>query len=107
MALLLQAAAERVVRVVVVRRELEDRAKLRRRLVVAADTEVGDPERLPDRRLVRLAALRLLERHCRLGGHALLQVLPALLEVVVDLAHCPPFRRRHSWHLHSLLPPLS
>ena len=56
-------------------------------LVVAADPEVRDPERLADRGLVRLAPLRLLERHGRLGGHPLLEMPAALLEVVVDLAH--------------------
>jgi hypothetical protein len=75
------------VRVVVVRGELEDRSELRRGLVVAADAEVRDPERLADRRLVRLAPLRLLERHGRLRGHPLLEMPPALLEIVVDLAH--------------------
>ena len=40
--LLLEAAAERVVRVVVGRRELEHRPELRRGLVVAADPEVRD-----------------------------------------------------------------
>ena len=74
-------------RVVVGRRELEDRPELVGGLVVAADAEVRDPERLADRRLVRLPPLRLLERHGRLCRHPLLQVPAALLEVVVDLAH--------------------
>ena len=88
LALLLQAAAERVVRVVVGRRELEHRAELLLGLVVAADAEVRDAERLADRRLVRLAPLRLLERDGRLRGHAVLEVRAALLEEVVGrLAH--------------------
>ena len=48
--------------VVVGRRELEHRAELRLGLVPALDAEVRDAERLADRRLVRLAPLRLLER---------------------------------------------
>ena len=83
--LLLQAAAERVVRVVVRRRDVEHRAELGLSLVVAVDAEVRDPERLADRRLVRLAPLRLLQRHGGLGGHALLRRAPALLEEAVGL----------------------
>src|SRR6185437_3407731 len=54
-ALLLEAAAERVVRVVVDRRELEQLAELGFGLAPAPDPEVRDPERLADRLLVRLA----------------------------------------------------
>src|SRR4029450_1514125 len=85
--LLLETAPERVVRVVVGRRQLEHRPELLGCLVVAPDPEVRDPERLADGGLVRLAALRLLERHGRLGGHPLTEMPLALLEVVVDLAH--------------------
>src|SRR5256714_7151171 len=88
--LLLEAAAERVVRVVVGRRKLEHLPELGLGLLPAVDAEVRDPERLADRRLVRLAALRLLERDRRLRGAALLQVGPALLEEVVGLAHVAP-----------------
>src|SRR5213078_3988140 len=68
--LLLEAAAERVVRVVVDRRELQHLAELCLGLAPAPDPEVGDSERLADRGLVRLAPLRLLERDGRLCGHA-------------------------------------
>src|SRR5207302_3904502 len=83
---LLEAAAERVVRVVVDRRDLERGSELSLRLAVAAEPEVGDPERLADRGLVRLAPLRLLERHRRLRGLAAAEPLAAFLEVVVDIA---------------------
>src|SRR5207247_679528 len=83
----LEAAAEGVVRVVVHGRELEHNAELLLRLAVPADPEVRDPERLADRRLVRLAALRLLERHRRLRRATLPEMRPALLEELVDLAH--------------------
>src|SRR5205085_644178 len=96
-ALLLEAAAERVVRVVVGRREFEHLPELGLRLLPAVDAEVRDPERLADRGLVRLAALRLLERHRRLRGAALLQVRPALLEEVVGLAHVSPRYEKFSF----------
>src|SRR5207248_6243886 len=86
-ALFFQAAAEGVVRVVVDRGELENLAELRLGLLVAVDAEVGDSERLADRRLVGLARLRLLEGDGRLRGHALLEVRTALLEEVEGLAH--------------------
>ena len=86
--LLLQGAAERVVRVVVGRRELEHRAELALRLAPALDPEVRDPERLPDRRLVRLEPLRLLERDRGLRGHALLEMVASALVEVVRVAHC-------------------
>ena len=73
--------------VVVRRRELEDGAELRLRLLPALDPEVRDPERLADRRLVGLEPLRLLERDGRLRGHALLEVGAALLEEVVRVGH--------------------
>src|SRR5207247_2625451 len=85
LALLLEAAAERVVRVVVGRRQLEHCAELRLGLAPAVDAEVGDAERLADRRLLRLAALRLLECDGRLSGAAVLQVGLALLEEVICL----------------------
>ena len=75
-------------RVVVGGRELEHGAELVRGLVVAVDAEVRDAERFPDRSLVRLALLRLLERNGGLRGHPLSEVLAALLEQVVGrLAH--------------------
>jgi hypothetical protein len=51
------------------------------------DPEVRDPERLADRRLLRLAPLRLLEGYRRLSGAALLKMRPALLEQIERLAH--------------------
>src|SRR5581483_4790407 len=86
-ALLVQRAAERVVGVVVRRRELEDGAELGLGLAPAADAEIRDPERLPDRGLPRLEPLRLLERDRRLRRQALLEAPPAFLEEVVCLAH--------------------
>ena len=83
---LLERAGEPVVRVVVRGRQVDQRAKLGLGLLVAAQPEVGDPERLADRRLRRLAALRLLERDRRLSGHAPLQMRAPLLEQVVGLA---------------------
>ena len=81
-------------RVVVRRRELEHGAELRLGLAVAPDPEVRDAERLADRRLVRLAALRLLERHGRLRRHPLPEVLPALLErSYVSLTATPGTRK--------------
>src|SRR5262249_30892738 len=89
-ALLLQAAAERVVRIVVDRRKLEHLAELRLRLLPAPDAEVRDPERLADRRLFRLAPLRLLERHRRLRRHPPLEMGATFLEEVVGgFAHDP------------------
>src|SRR5581483_1249596 len=82
-ALLLEAAAERVVRVVVGGRELEQCAELGLRLGPPLDAEVRDPERLADRRLVRLPPLRLFERDRRLRRHALLQVRATALEEAV------------------------
>ena len=70
-ALLLERAAERVVRVVVGRRELEHGAELGLGLLPAREAEVGDPERLADRRLLRLEPLRLLEHDRGLRRHAL------------------------------------
>src|SRR5690348_5868825 len=72
--LLLEAAAERVVRVVVDRRELQHLAELLLRLAPAPDPEVRDAECLADRGLLRLAPLCLLERDGRLGSHARPQV---------------------------------
>ena len=68
--LLLEAAAQREVRVVVDGRDLDRRPELPLGFAEALDAEVGDPERLADRRLVRLPALRLLERDGRLGRPA-------------------------------------
>src|SRR6266511_443637 len=84
-ALLLEAAAERVVRVVVGRGELEHRSKLALGLLVAPDAEIRDPERLADRGLIGRAPLRLLERDGGLGRPAAPQMLASLLEKVVDL----------------------
>src|SRR5215475_9868056 len=87
-ALLLETTSERVVRVVVDRRELEHLAELLLGFAPAPDPEVRDPECLADRRLVRLTALRLLQRDGGLGGHARSQVAaPALEEAVRRLAH--------------------
>ena len=87
-ALLLERAAERVVRVVVGRLELlDDRPELRLGLLPAGEPEVGDAERLADRGLPWLELLRLLERHGRLGGHSLAEPLLAFTEVVVRVAH--------------------
>ena len=72
-------------RVVVGRRQLEHRAELRLGLLPAVDAEVRDAERLADRGLLGLAALRLLERDRRLRGVAVLQVRLPLLEEVVGL----------------------
>ena len=85
-ALLLERAAERVVRVVVGRRELlDDRPELALGLLPAVQPEVRDAERLADRRLLGLEPLRLLERDGRLRGHALSQPRLALAEVLVRL----------------------
>src|SRR4029450_7816182 len=89
---LLEGAGEAVVRVVVGRRKVDHGAELGLRLLVALDPEVGDAERFADRRLVGLAPLRLLERDRGLRSSALLEVLPALLEEVVGLAHRLPPR---------------
>ena len=84
--------------VVVGRREVDHHPELRLGFLVALHAEVRDPERLANRGLVRLAPLRLLERDAGLGGHALPEVLPALLEEVVGLAlslaaHASPVRQ--------------
>ena len=65
--LLLEAAAEREMRVVVDRLELEDDAELLLRLREAVDAEVRDAQRLTDGRLLRLVALGLLEGDGGLG----------------------------------------
>src|SRR5206468_9731878 len=85
--LLLEAAPERVVAVVVGGRELEQLPELALCLHVTVDAEVGDPERLADRGLLRLAALRLLERDGGLRGHALSKVGASLLKEVVGVTH--------------------
>src|SRR2546430_6657563 len=87
LAQLLERTAERVVRVVVSRRDLEHRAELLLRFLVTLDAEIRDPERLADRRLVRLPPLCLLQRHRRLRRPALPEVGPPLLIEVVGLAH--------------------
>src|SRR5215207_1234155 len=79
----LEAAAERVVRVVVRGREVEHHPELGLGLLVTAQAEVRDPERLADRGLVGLSPLRLLEGDRGLSGHALSEVVPALLEKLV------------------------
>src|SRR5262249_5201183 len=87
LALFLEAAAERVVGIVVRRSAFEHRPALRLGLAPAVDAEVRDAEGLADGGLLRLAALRLLERDRRLRGSALPEVRLALLEEVVGLAH--------------------
>src|SRR4051794_30418960 len=64
--LLLERPPEGVVRVVVRGRELEDEPELGLGLLPPLEPEVRDPERLPDRRLLGLEPLCLLERHRRL-----------------------------------------
>jgi hypothetical protein len=86
-ALLLEAARKREVRVVVDRLELENGAELLLGLGEAADPEVRDPERLPNRCLLGLPALRLLEGDRRLRVSPLGHVLTALSEEVIRLAH--------------------
>src|SRR3954451_16383093 len=89
-ALLLEAAPERVVGVVVHGRELEQHAELFLGRVPAPDAEVRDAERLADRRLLRLTPLRLLERDRGLRRHPPLQMRAALLEEAVRrFAHDP------------------
>src|SRR6266404_8442618 len=91
-ALLLEAAAEGVMGVVVHRIELEHLAELRLRLFPAANAEVRDPQRLSNRRLLRLAPLRLLECNRRLRRHAALQMRTSLLEQVIGgFAHDPRY----------------
>ena len=86
-ALQLEAAAESVVGEVVGRRELEDLPKLGGRLVGPAQAQVGDPEGLPDRGLLRLEPLGFLERDGGLGGHAVAEMSPPLLVQLVRVAH--------------------
>src|SRR5205085_323631 len=86
--LLLEDAAERIVGIVVDGRELEQLAELGLGGIPAPHAEGRDAERLPDRGLIRLPPLRLLECHRRLGRHAALQMGLALLEEAVRrLAH--------------------
>src|SRR6266513_1710304 len=87
LSLLLERATERVVRVMVGRRQLQHDAELLLRLLVALDAEVRDPERLADRRLARLAPLGLLQGDGRLRGTSLAEVRSSLLEEVVGLGH--------------------
>src|SRR5215211_4140357 len=91
-ALLLEAAPEGVVCVVVHGLEVDDRPELALGLGETPDPVVGDAERLADGRLSRLAPLRLLEGDGRLGVHPLLHLLaPAAVEVVrLALAHSVP-----------------
>src|SRR5689334_3057255 len=82
-----ERAAERVVRVVVDRRELEHLAELALGGGPIGDAEVRDAERLTDRGLLGLEPARLLERHRRLRRKALAQTSAAELVEVVRLAH--------------------
>src|SRR5438552_1337423 len=66
----LEAAPERVVRIVVGLRDIEVGAEFGLGLDVPPDAEVGDPVRLADRSLSRLPLLGLLERDSGLSGHA-------------------------------------
>ena len=84
---LLQALAEREVRVVGGRIELEDALERRPRPVVLTGVVVGPSERLEDRGLVRLLAVGSLEDRRSLGKVALLQErLTALEQLVGRLA---------------------
>src|SRR6266487_3984330 len=87
LALLLQRTPERVVSVVVGRRQLEHDPELPLGFFIALTPQVRDSERLPDRRLLGLALLPRLEGDGRLCRPPLLQVVPSLLVEVVGLAH--------------------
>src|SRR5581483_5614869 len=90
----LERAAERVVRIVVGRREiLDDRPELPFGVAPAGEPEVGDAERLANRRLLWLEPLRLLERHGRLRGHAASEPLLALAEELVGAVVAHRHRR--------------
>ena len=90
--LLVEAAAERVVGVVVHRRDLEHGAELRLRLLPTPQPEVRDAERLADRRLPWLGAAGLLERDCRLRRPAAAESAPSFLVVLVRAcSHEQPF----------------
>ena len=87
-ALFLERPAERIVRVVVGGCELlDDRPELALRILPACESEVGDSERLADRRLLGLEPLRLLERNRRLRRHAAAKPLLTLTKQLVGLAH--------------------
>src|SRR3990170_5763626 len=90
-ALLLEAAAEGEVRVVVDGRDLEHRPELPLGLGKAPDAKVREAERLADRGLRGLSPLRLLERHRRLGCVTGREVAASLLVEAVRLTH---------WSLH-------
>src|SRR5439155_2060387 len=76
-------------------RYLEHRSELGLCLLVPPQAEVRNAEHLANRRLVGLAALRLLERNRRLGGAPFTKPPAPLLEVVVDLAHPSPIDCRY------------
>jgi hypothetical protein len=87
-ALLLERAAERIVGVVVGGVQiLGDRPELTLGVLPAGEPEVGDAERLTDRGLFRLQALRLLERDRRLCGQTRPQALLSLPEEVVGVGY--------------------
>src|SRR3954453_11289360 len=87
-ALLLEGAAERLVGIVVGRVKLVgDRTELPFRFLPAGQPEVGDAERLANRRLLRFEPLCLLERDGRLGGEAAPEALLAFAEELVGVAH--------------------
>ena len=90
--LLFERASQPVVRVVIGRRELEHLAELLLRLGVALDPQIRDSERFADRRLLRFAALCLLQWNRRLRGTAFAEMRSSLLIEVVSLGHRP--RRR-------------
>src|SRR5215208_2134181 len=82
-----QRAAEAEERIVVRRRALDDGLELDRRLLVVARAEERPPERLADRRLLRLEPGGLAERDRRLVELPRLQQAGSALEQLVDIFH--------------------
>src|SRR5260221_10069152 len=68
------------------RGQLDELPELHLGFVPASNAKVGDAERFPNRRLLRLPPLHLLERHCRLAWSSRSKVVAALLEQVVGFA---------------------
>src|SRR2546430_14835402 len=82
--LLLQCTPERVVGVVVGRRQVEHDPELPLGFFVALKPQVRDSESLSNRRLLGLPSLRLLQGDGRLSCPPLLQVAASLLVEVVS-----------------------